>query len=115
MPLMPSPYIRPALLASYITRKRSATSTQPATLRLTLPQDVRPMFLPLLLPDPKLMKRPQTRQDTPSQPRRILALDRIPGTMNLDLAVRDPLRQFKVESVRQAGDKASSANDDNVL
>lgn len=73
------------------------------------------MLLPLLLSDPKLMKGPQTRQNTTSQPRGILALDRIPRTMNLDLAVRNPLRQFKVESVRQPRDKASSADNDNVL
>lgn len=44
--------------------------------------------LPLLLADPELMERTQTREDTPTQPSTELSLNRITRRMNFSLFVR---------------------------
>jgi hypothetical protein len=61
------------------------------------------------------MERSQTSQDTASQPSRILSLDGISRTVNLDLAAWNPLCQFEVQSIGKTRDEAASADDDNVL
>lgn len=73
------------------------------------------MLLPLILSHPQLMERPQTSQNTSSQPSRVLPLDGISRAMDLDLASRDPLCQFEVESIGETRKETAAADDDNVL
>lgn len=93
----------------------SVIALSPKTKRLTLSQNVWTMLFPFILSHPQLMERPQTSQDTASQPSRVFPLYGISRTMNFDLASRDPLCQFKVESIGKSRNETASANNDNVL
>ena len=72
------------------------------------------MLLILLLRNPQLMKRPQTRQDTPSNPTPKLPFHHLPGRNHAHPNPGMRSLQFLLQAIGEPRVPTRSSGDDNV-
>jgi len=70
------------------------------------------MFLPFLPANPELVERSQACENASAEPTAISTLDRV--TRCVDLDAGELPRELIVQPLREAGEEASAAGDDDV-